>query len=144
MSRLVGWLLVILGAFVAIFYALLPPDPCLGACPGSVVVLLQPNIPPDPQIIALVGVVLGVVGLAFGLLGLARAGVFWTSELLAIVSLYVLVQRFLWSPGPVAFAGTAATYPAPVAWLSLAVGVVSLVVGLIGFVRGDAGAQAAR
>ena len=142
MGRLVGWLLAILGGYIAIFFALLPPDPCNGTCPSSVIVLPQPAVPPDPNILAATSIALGVLALAVGVLGLARSGAFWTSSLLAVGGLYLLVQRILWSPGPLAIIERSASYPEPVAWLSLAVGVVAVVAGLVGFVRGDAGAHA--
>jgi len=132
MSRLVNGLLALVGAYLVIFYGLWPGDPIKPVFSLP----LPPGWPPDPSSVAALSIVVAAVALLVGVVGLVRGTGVVSSLLLVMVGAYLLVLRVLW-PGEPLSATEVATPPSPiVVWLSLVVGGVAIVAGIVGVVRG--------
>lgn len=132
MSRLVNSLLALVGAYLVVFYGLWPSDPI-----KPVFSLPLPrDFPPDPSFLAALDIGVVAVALLVGIVGLVRGASVVSNLLLLMAGAYLLVLRVLW-PGEPTRSTEVATSPSPIiVWLSLVVGAVAIVAGIIGFERG--------
>ena len=138
-TQLVNGLLILVGAYVIVVYALWSPSPLWGL--DMVVLPIDPG-QSNGYIVPAMTVVVAEVALLAGLFSLARRSARWAATLaLALAGAYLLALRLVYPPAldypgaPVSYFGVAAPEPA-IAWMSLVVGVAAVLVGVIGFFAG--------
>ena len=144
LTRVVNGLLILVGAYVivvyALLYTLLAPYPLSGLDASPI-----PRVPqgaPSSYIVGGVTIAIAVVALLVGLFSLLRrADRREASVGLVLVGAYLLVLRILYPPVTpyVALPANAVILGAPepaLAWVSLVVGIVVLLVGMAGFFPG--------